>query len=318
MEIGAKSDGKGPERSSRDANCTTESVTGKDSRGRIFKMRLSVNPNSSGHGILFGSMFFIPYSSLSSIMANAVVSGLDDALVSYRDTRAEPSRADRALAVTVWTLAWAGLAAIWAVLLSTMILIAAPIWGWVLLGTAATLPIAFLAYRAAVNPAVVLLAKRSPKPCLWGFVLGVFTVLVIEPSGVTYDIWGAILLYAYATPLALVLAAGAARAARLVRRAKDLIVVAIAYIVVGLVLVFPAPPISRTSYNPVGMFFPVWGFGVPWAMMMLSLARLSRTVGLKVSKIGPDASWDRPDVSKDSLDMSDGGADASKTVDFLP
>jgi hypothetical protein len=40
------------------------------------------------------------------------------------------------------------------------------------LSVCAALPIAFLAYRAAVNPTVILLAKRCPRPCLWCLALG--------------------------------------------------------------------------------------------------------------------------------------------------
>ncbi|MGI6666567.1 MAG: SPASM domain-containing protein [Bacillota bacterium] len=269
MKTCAELDGKVPGRSGLDSNPITPESSG---RGRILKMRLGVNPNSSGHGVLFGSMFFIPYSVLSSLVANAVVSGLDEALVSYRDARSKPSPADRGLSVAVWTLAWAGFAGVWAAFLSTMILYGVPIWSRVLLAAVAALPIAFLAYRAAVNPAVVLLAKRCPKPCLWGLALGVFAIPMFGGlSSMTYDILGAVLLYAYAAPLAFVLTAGAARAAGVLRRAKDLSAAAIAYVVVGLLLVIPIPPISRTGYNPVGLFFPFWGFGVPWAVAMWSL-----------------------------------------------
>jgi hypothetical protein len=311
----AELDGKGPGRSGLDPDPRPESSR----RGRILKMRLGVNPNSSGHGVLFGSMFFIPYSVLSSLVAGAVLSGLDDALVSYRDARSKPSRADRALSVGVWTLAWGGFAAVWAAVLSSMILIGTPIMNWVLLGAVATLPIAFFAYRAAVNPAVVLLAKRCPKPCLWGFVLGLFTVVAFGGlSSLTGAMWGVVLLYAYATPLALVLAAGAARAAGLIRKAKSLTTIGIAYVVVGLILVIPVPPISVTSYNPVGLFFPFWGFGVPWVATIWSLLRLTRAVQPGVSKIESDSSQDRSDEPESSLDASKGDRDEPQGADFLP
>jgi hypothetical protein len=315
VETCAELDGKGPGTSGLDPNPRPES----SKRGRILKMRLGVNPNSSGHGVLFGSMFFIPYSVLSSLVASAVLSGLDDALVSYRDARSEPSRADRALSVGVWTLAWGGFAAVWATVLSSMILIGTPIMNWVLLGAVATLPIAFFAYRGAVNPAVVLLTKRCPKPCLWGFVLGLFTVVAFGGlSSLTGALGGVVLLYAYATPLALVLAAGAARAAGVIRKAKNLTTIGIAYVIVGLILVIPVPPISVTSYNPVGLFFPFWGFGVPWAMTIWSLVRLTRAVQPSVSKMEIGSSEVRTDVSEGSPDTPESSPDIPKASHDVP
>jgi hypothetical protein len=69
MDKGIGLDANGSGRSGLD----TDPVTKSSKRGRILKMRMGVNPNSSGHGVLFGSMFFIPYSVLSSLVANAVI-----------------------------------------------------------------------------------------------------------------------------------------------------------------------------------------------------------------------------------------------------
>ena len=52
--------------------------------GRILSMRLGINPNSSGHGILWGALFFLPTGLLALLLSAWVQSRLDRALEEYR------------------------------------------------------------------------------------------------------------------------------------------------------------------------------------------------------------------------------------------
>jgi hypothetical protein len=51
---------------------------------------------------------------------------------------------------------------------------------------------------------------------------------------------------------------------------------ALAYVLVGTVLILPVPPISTSTYNPVGLFFPVWGAGAPLCVTIAGLAKRPR------------------------------------------
>lgn len=92
----------------------------------------------------------------------------------------------------------------------------------------------------------------------------------------TAEPWGIIVLYGYLTPLALVLAAAAARAGGVFQTPKWLLNASIAYVAIGFVLLFPILPISTRAYNPVGLFFPLWGYGAPYALAAIGLTRIRK------------------------------------------
>ena len=50
-----------------------------------FKSRLGINPNSSGHGILWGAMFFLPLSFISLFVSVLVSERLNKALRDYKE-----------------------------------------------------------------------------------------------------------------------------------------------------------------------------------------------------------------------------------------
>ncbi|MEW6523591.1 MAG: hypothetical protein AB1445_08505 [Bacillota bacterium] len=54
-------------------------------RGRVIKMRLGINPNSSGHGILWGAMFFLPMSALGAILASTIERRLARSLRQHKE-----------------------------------------------------------------------------------------------------------------------------------------------------------------------------------------------------------------------------------------
>lgn len=45
--------------------------------GKILRMRLGINPNSSGHGLLYGGLFFLPLATAGAVLASMVWSELD-------------------------------------------------------------------------------------------------------------------------------------------------------------------------------------------------------------------------------------------------
>ncbi|MEW6242945.1 MAG: hypothetical protein AB1497_01480 [Bacillota bacterium] len=53
-------------------------------RGRVLRARLGINPNSSGHGILWGAMFFLPLSVAGALLAGAIETWLNRALKEER------------------------------------------------------------------------------------------------------------------------------------------------------------------------------------------------------------------------------------------
>jgi hypothetical protein len=66
------------------------------------------------------------------------------------------------------------------------------------------------------------------------------------------------------------------------------------------------------------LFFPFWGFGVPWVLAMWSLVRLARRVDPNISKVEPQSSHGSTDESETSADISKGGSDVSESVRDAP
>lgn len=52
--------------------------------GSFFSVRLGINPNSSGHGILWGAMFFLPMSVVGTLLALLLDGELSQALERFR------------------------------------------------------------------------------------------------------------------------------------------------------------------------------------------------------------------------------------------
>jgi len=51
--------------------------------GRVIRARLGANPNSSGHGILWGALFFLPMATAGVVLAGILEKSLDKALAEH-------------------------------------------------------------------------------------------------------------------------------------------------------------------------------------------------------------------------------------------
>jgi hypothetical protein len=270
--------------------------------GRILKVRMGINPNSSGHGILFGSMFFLPYSIAGSFLAAIGSTWLDEALKRYNmsdqfprtGTADEPwpeavigaanatdakspaevvsGRAERTAPI-FFGLAWAGFSAAWSVFLTTQIT-SIPL--WVVVSCLLTFPVIFLAYRKRHNRMLATVAARSAKLSLVGLGVGALVLLVEILSGdYRFDplVIGFGVCYGYLSLMALCLTAWTSLLSGIVDRSR-ITLAAIVYVFGGFLLVFPIPPLTTQGYNPVGLFFPLWGWLLPTVITCIALYRI--------------------------------------------
>jgi len=56
----------------------------KEQHGRIMVARLGANPNSSGHGVLWGALFFVPMATAGAVLASILEKSLDKALAEHK------------------------------------------------------------------------------------------------------------------------------------------------------------------------------------------------------------------------------------------
>ncbi len=60
----------------------------REQHGCIMVARLGANPNSSGYGILWGALFFLPVATAGAVLASILEKSLDKALAEYKGTNA--------------------------------------------------------------------------------------------------------------------------------------------------------------------------------------------------------------------------------------
>jgi len=241
--------------------------------GQVFKVRIGMNPNSSGHGILFGSMAFLPYAVVSAFLAKACLSpSLDEALKQYRQ---RPSRSHlRGFVAACWGLSWLGFSGVWTFLMSSMVGTLSPY----LLGSlsaALSVAISYLAYRVTDEPPVAALTVRAAKLGLLPLSLAVLLALTYGAGG--SGLPGVVLLcvaYGYLTPLAIILCGVAARLGGILKPDKKVAWAGAAYVGGGL-LALVLPPYPWGGYNPVGLLFPIWGWLLPACLMITGLVRIA-------------------------------------------
>ncbi|MEW6523592.1 MAG: hypothetical protein AB1445_08510 [Bacillota bacterium] len=184
----------------------------------------------------------------------------------------------RMVVAVIWGLAWVGFSATWTVffgVVTSLQGVAAVVFGF-LLAVASACTVGVLSYRASTRREVIELTAHLLRVALIIFVaVGAFLMLSWKPQLSPGTVALAI-AYLCLAPLALGLAALAVRlgpngspgaAAR----------AALVYLGVGLVLVFPVPALPGSGYNPVGVFFPVWGWGGPLLASWWGLKWAART-----------------------------------------
>jgi len=183
------------------------------------------------------------------------------------------ARTSRVATGAVWFGAWLGMLLCWALFICNIL-----VWRDSRVTTtciAASLPaplVGWLAFRRADRPLWLLTSRAA----LYSLVI-VALIGWMSPAGGGFDLGGAVFVagHAYCGSLALGLSGVALR---LAWPGGKVVPWAVVYVVVGLVLIFPLPPISTNTYNPVGLFFPVWGVGAPLCVTISGLLKGSRRV----------------------------------------
>ncbi|MCL6581376.1 MAG: hypothetical protein K6U08_07165 [Firmicutes bacterium] len=266
----------------------------------LLRFRVGTNPNSSGHGILWGAMFFVPVSVLGLITAGLVSGRLDEVLKRYREEAVGPPArgpaGGAALVVGLWTAAWAGFGAAWAVLLTTVTTL-----GQGSLGIAFGVVLALLTVAPVVaallplrhDPVVGLLTRRAALLALVPVAIaGLLWLVGRQPLMVGAGLPFFWVAWLYLAPLALALAAGALRLGSPRASAATLLKAGAVYVVGGLLFLIPVIPLGG-GYNPVGVLFPFWGIGAPVLVAVRGLRRWSAGRSATSGPSGPDAGGSR-------------------------
>jgi len=219
-------------------------------RGNIRAVRGGINPNSSGHGVLWAGLFFLPHSLVSALMQGSMAHLLAHALERYREGGTEGATGFRGLAPVWWTLAWVLSASAWITLLAVL--------GWpvpLLVGIAGLVVsgLAYLTYRRRSSAWLKLATWHSVKMSVWLLPLLVILALAFP---------AALLVM---MPVPALFLAGSVAKARAGWSVGRLLGLGLLYAAVGALLLLPLP-YPPGNYNPVGLYFPIWGFIGPAAL----------------------------------------------------
>lgn len=260
---------------------------GGNSRGRILGARLGINPNSSGHGVLWAALLFLPTALVSLLMVAVTGGRLDRALERYRSEEASESVPPwhAGLVVATWGLAWAVFGLSWSAFIASI----ATTWSAVpsldhllvaaVIAAAVGLPLASLAYRRRHNAVLRQVSLLCAVVALVGLAaLGFmyvtwFRVAFGSLTGAEVLLIGGFLLF---TPMALLMSVFILRAAGVITSWGKAVGAAGVYLFLGLLFILPFPPLPAASYNPIGLFFPFWVIGAPAAAAAYGLRRLGR------------------------------------------
>jgi hypothetical protein len=242
-------------------------------KGRILRLRLGINPNSSGYGILWGAYFFLPPAVVSTLVTVIMDSWLRKALIDDAEEKTSILRKWTPIVPLLWGLAWAGFFAGWLNLIMRELSESYLLPGISIL---LTLVIAYLIWRTKDHP---LLIKETVYIARVTFVLGIIGGVLIV-SEMTLDAgleaWITAITNPFLLPLALIYTATAVKFGFGISRIKLIL----SYIIMGfLSLLIFIPYVTvllrhSTDYNAVGLLFFLWGWGGPPLLTILSLRRL--------------------------------------------
>lgn len=247
-----------------------------DSKGRVLRMRMGINPNSSGYGILWGGMVFLPPAVIGTVVTAIVGARLSRALKAYRENVARDDHKRSWIQLVLWGLAWIGFFVPWLVL--CVAVDAQDIFFYLLSGLSALITIS-LVYLMGRCRELVLLRKVA--------VLSVIVTLLVDGllGGVllVFDVFSLSFLVPFLFLLALSALALALATMTVnlgVGRPIAGVVAGIVYTVVGLVLLIllPVPPVTD-GMNSVGLFFYLWSWGVPPLVTILGLIAVKGKLG---------------------------------------
>ncbi|MEW6242944.1 MAG: hypothetical protein AB1497_01475 [Bacillota bacterium] len=183
---------------------------------------------------------------------------------------------NRLLTAAVWGLSWAGFSGAWAIFLS-LIVPNSEKEAWVLfivMTAVSVLLLSPLVYQNSKHSALVKVTAYGAKAAL--FVV-IAAALLFRPAWSFQTLLAG--LGVYFAPLALGLSGVALRLGWPGSGANAALRAAVVFLIGGMILLFPIPPISTGTYNPVGLFFPVWGWGAPTLVSAWGMWRMSRQRG---------------------------------------
>ena len=242
-------------------------------KGRVLRLRLGINPNSSGYGIVWGAYFFLPPAVISTLVTVIMEARLSKALLDYIDDKSTAIRKRDLIVPLLWGLAWVGFFTSWLDLimdeLSESYLLPA-------ISIVATIFISYLVWlckdhqlmkKATIDSAVVTL--------IFGIVLSIILAITAD-AYLGLPPWIFLITYPFLMPLALTYTTVAAKLGLGISRIKLIL----GYAVLGLVLLAVFLPYvtillrGSTDLNAVGLLFFLWGWGIPPLITILSLTRL--------------------------------------------
>jgi len=227
-------------------------------RGNIRAVRGGINPNSSGHGVLWASLLFLPHALMSTLLQVMMSDPLDQALQRYR-LEQNPGRVrSTGLVAVSWALVWALSAAAWIALLSLR-MFGWPLYALLAAGGISVSGLACLGYARRSAGSLRLAIWHSLRFSAW--LLPVLALSLLAGAEAT-DL---LLLLAVAGPLPALLLTGSLLKVYSGWSTGRVIGATLVYAIGGALLLIPWP-YSYGGYNPIGLFFPIWGFIGPAAV----------------------------------------------------
>ena len=242
-------------------------------KGRVLRIRMGINPNSSGYGVLWGGYFFLPPVVVSTLVTVIMETRLRKALEDYCKDRIPVRLKGDLIVPLLWCLAWAGFFISWLDLVMEEL---PESYFLPAISILATIFITYLAWQHKDHRLIRKVTITSAGVTMvFGIVVGIMLALAAD-AYLGLPPWIFLITYPFLLPLALVYTTQAAKFGFGISR----IMLILGYAVLGLVLLivfFPYVTVilsGSTDYNAVGLFFFLWGWGVPPLITILSLTRL--------------------------------------------